>query len=178
MIKTKRSGLCRYLEITIASGFCAAVLNAAPAVAAPIDMTVDRLLTICESQTVQAAQGKGEELGWQRLTDAEIEEWRTHFFGQNIATMEIVGWRREKNGRPESLSFWATKGQNQYRTCLYSTKKSVGLLDGLSERLGTPDKLDRNDATDNTTAWWIRDPLEYSLVQVGAAAIVTISPKR
>lgn len=39
----------------------------------PTDMTVDRLFNICEAPTVRAATIKGDELGWQRQTDAETE---------------------------------------------------------------------------------------------------------
>lgn len=176
-MKTKHSSRL-HIEMTIIGGLCAALLNMPPAAAAPIEMTVDHLLNICEASNVQAARERGDELGWQRLTDAETEEWRTHFTGYNGGTVEIIGWRRDKSGRADSLSFWATKGLNGHKMCSYSTRKVGGLLDDLSEQLGAPDNLDKNDTIENITAWWLRETVEYSFVKVGSSAIVTIGPRR
>lgn len=88
------------MRITVISGMCAAFLNIGAATAMPEDMTVDRLLAICEAPDVQAATVKGEELGWKRLTDAETEEWRNNFVTYNGGSVEVVGWRRERQATP------------------------------------------------------------------------------
>ncbi|MFK3780311.1 hypothetical protein [Agrobacterium sp. NPDC089420] len=136
----------------------------------PVDMTVDRLLNICEAPTVEAASVKGDELGWPRMTDTETEDWRRHFVAYNGGSVEVVGWR----GEVESLSFWIATGPNGRKACAYSTARPALFLDALSKRLGAPDSLDKNDAIESTMAWWTRSPVEYSFVQVGASAIINI----
>lgn len=166
------------MRITVISGLCAAFLNIGAATAMPMDMTVDRLLDICESPTVQAATVKGDELGWQRQSDAETEEWRTHFVAYNGGSVEVVGWRRDKAGEAESLSVWVAVGPNGHKACAYSTKKPAEFLLALSERLGSPDRLDREDAIEMISAFWKRDAVEYSFTQVGSSATINIGPSQ
>jgi len=75
-----RKGACeiqiRYLKVATISSCFAAFLSFGEAAATPADMTVERLLTICEAPTVQEAIVSGDELDWKRLTDADIDEWR------------------------------------------------------------------------------------------------------
>lgn len=143
-------------RLGVVGGICAVFLDFAVATALPADMTVERLLDICEAPTVQAAMVKGDELDWRRLTDADIEEWRRHFVGYNGGSVDVVGWRGEKDGRAESLSFWVATGPNGHKACAYTTPRPAGFLDTLSERLGAPDNLDKNDAIESTTAGWKR----------------------
>jgi hypothetical protein len=164
------------MRVTVISSICAAFLNVGAATAMPLNMTVDRLFSVCEAPTVGAAAGEGDELGWQRLTDAETEEWRTSFVGYNGGSVELVGWRREQGGAAESLSFWIAVGPNGHKACTYSTARPAGLLDALSERLGPPDTVDKNDAIESISAWWTRDEIAFSFVQVGSSALVSIGP--
>ncbi|GLQ52743.1 hypothetical protein [Devosia nitrariae] len=158
------------------SGICGLLSGVGAAVAMPMDMTVDRLLDICEARTVEAASAKGDELGWQRLADTETEEWRTNFVAYNGGTVELVGWRREQAGGDESLSFWIAAGPNEHKACAYSTTEPAGVLSALSERLGEPDSLEENDAIEMISAWWTRGKLQYSLTQVGSSATINIGP--
>ncbi|MEO9340214.1 hypothetical protein ABFT80_22535 [Mesorhizobium sp. SB112] len=160
------------------SGIFAAFLNIGAAAAMPVDMTVDRLLNICKAPTVQAAIASGNELGWPRQADAELEKWRTHFVAYNGGSVDVVGWRRDNAGGAESLSFWIAVGPNGHKACAYSTKKPDGLLDALSESLGAPDSLEKNDTIETISAFWKRGAIEYSFTQVGSYAGVTIGPSQ
>lgn len=165
-------------RITVISGMCAAFLNIGAATAMPEDMTVDRLLAICEAPDVQAATVKGEELGWKRLTDADTEEWRNNFVTYNGGSVEVVGWRREKTGHADLLSFWIAVGPNGHKACSYSTARSAGLLDALSGRLGEPDILDRQDAAEVISASWTRGAVVYSFAQVGSSVTFAVGPSQ
>jgi hypothetical protein len=176
MRKTESAGPLRYLEVSAIGSFFAASLNLGVATAMPADMTVDRLLNICEAPTVQAAMVKGDELGWQRLTDADTEDWRRHFVAYNGGSVDVVGWRGQKADEAESLSFWVATGPNGHKACAYSTARPAGFLDALSERLGAPDSLEKNEAIESITAWWKRGAVEYSFVQVGSSAVINIGP--
>lgn len=143
----------------------------------PEEMTVDRLLAICEAPDVQAATVKGEELGWKLLTDAETEEWRNNFVTYNGSSVEVVGWRREKTDQADSLSFWVTVGPNGHKACSYSTARSAGLLDALSARLGEPDILDRH-AAEVISASWTRGAVVYSFAQVGSSVTFAVGPSQ
>ncbi|UXS43013.1 hypothetical protein FY150_24745 (plasmid) [Agrobacterium tumefaciens] len=166
------------MRMTVISGICAAFLNTGAATAMSGDMTIGRLLDICEAPTVQAAIPKGDQLGWPRLADAETEEWRTHFVGYNGGPVEVVGWRRDNIEGVESLSFWVAGGLNGHKACAYSTKKPAGFLHALSERLGPPDTLDKEDAIEMISAYWKRGTIEYSFTQVGSSATIDIGPIR
>ncbi|WCJ65936.1 hypothetical protein [Agrobacterium tumefaciens] len=174
MRNAERAGPLRYLEVSTIGSFCSAFLSFGVAMATPADVTAERLLNICEAPTMQAAMIKGDELGWPRLTAAETEEWRRSFVAYNEGSVVVVGWRGENAGRAESLSFWVATGPNGHKACAYSTARPAGFLDALSERLGAPDNLDKNDAIESTTAWWKRGAVEYSFVQVGSSAVVNI----
>jgi hypothetical protein len=151
-------------------------LNIGAAMAMPVDMTVDRLIDICAAPSVRMATEKGDALGWQRLPDAEAESWRTAFVAYNGGSVEIIGWQREQADGAESLSFWVAVGPNAHKACAYSTQRPAGLLDALSERLGAPDDLNRNDAADLISASWMRDAVLYSFAQVGSHAVINIGP--
>ncbi|NKB84715.1 hypothetical protein HED51_22905 [Ochrobactrum grignonense] len=142
-------------------------------------MTVDRLLDICEAPNVRAATVKGDELGWRRQTDAETEEWRSHFVAYNGGSVEVVGWRRDDNaGEADLLSFWVAVGPNGHKACTFSTKKPAGLLNALSERLGIPDTMEKEDAIEMISAYWKRGAVEYSFTQIGSTAAIAIGPSQ
>lgn len=103
---------------------------------------------------------------------------RTHFVAYNGGSVEVVGWRRDKVGEAESLSFWVAVGPNGHKACAYSTARPTGFLDAMSQQLGAPDNLDKNGAIKSITAWWKRGAVEYSFAQVGSSAIVSIGPSR
>lgn len=179
MTKTNHSRLRHHLLLrVIAGGLWVLSLNIQTAMATPVDMTVGKLLDICASSSVQIAGERGDALGWQKLTDAETEEWRNTFIGHDAGSVEMVGWQRKAAGRPEFLSFWTNVRLPDLKTCSYSTPNAAGLLDEMSERLGQPDNLDTDDSTKSITAFWVRNGVEYSFVQVCSSAIVTIGPQR
>ncbi len=179
MTKTNHSCPRHYLLLrVIAGGLWALSLNIQTAMATPADMTVGKLLDICAAASVQIAGERGDALGWQKLTDTETEEWRNTFIAHDAGSVDMVGWQRKAAGRPEFLSFWTSVRLPGLKTCSYSTPNAAGLLDGMAERLGPADNLDRDDAAKSVTALWLRDGVEYSFVQVRSSAIVTISPQR
>ena len=160
------------MRIAIIS-ICILLSGAGATVAMPLDMTADRLLDICEAHTLEAAAVTGDELGWQRLDDPE---WRASFVAYNGGSVEVVGWRRERAGKDETLSFWVAVGPNAHRACAYSTTESAQMLSALSKRLGEPDSLEANDAMEMISAWWTRGERQYSFTQVGSSAAINIGP--
>lgn len=176
-----KNGACtfrrRYLKVSTISCF-AAFLSFGEAAATPANMTVERLLTICEALTVQEAMVNGDKLDWKRLTDADIDEWRRSFVGYSGGSVDVVGWRHEREGAAELLSFWIAAGPNGHKACAYTTPTSAGFLDALSERLGAPDNLDKNEVIESVTAGWKRGAVDYSFVQVGASAVINVSSSR
>lgn len=94
------------------SVICFLIACAGTAVAMPTDMTVARLLNICEASTVREAAPMGDELGWQRLADSETEEWRASLVASNGGSLELVGWRQAQASGEETLSFWIAVGPN------------------------------------------------------------------
>ncbi len=162
------------MRIILFGSICAVFLNIGASVAAPAEITVDHLFDICEASNVQSATTKGDALGWQRLDNAETEEWRTHFNAYNGGSVDVVGWRRDKADRTETLSFWVAVGPNAHKACAFSMTKPEGWLTALTERLGTPDNLEKNDAIENVVASWKRGALAYYFVQVGSSAVINI----
>lgn len=160
----------------VIGSFLTAFLSAGAVMAMPVDMNVDRLISICESSTVSGAAAKGDELGWPRLTDAETEEWRTGFVAYNGGAVEVVGWKRTQADAVDLLSFWVATGPNGHRACMYSTTQPDGLLSALSERLGSPESLEKYDAIESVSASWLRGELRYSFTQVGSHASVNVGP--
>ncbi|WP_432355115.1 hypothetical protein RMR16_020155 [Agrobacterium sp. rho-13.3] len=167
-----------WMRIPVMSAICVAYLNIGAAAAMPENMTVDRLLAICDATDVQAATVQGDKLGWQRLTDAETEGWRTDVVGYNGGSVEVVGWRRESAGRTDSFSFWVAVGQNGHKACTYSTARPAGLLDALSARLGPPNTLDKEDSVEMISAYWKQGAVEYSFTQIGSSATIAVGPSR
>ncbi|CUX32727.1 conserved exported hypothetical protein [Agrobacterium tumefaciens str. CFBP 5621] len=176
-----KNGACtfrrRYLKVSTISCL-AALLSFGEAAATPADMTVERLLTICEAPTVQEAMVGGDKLDWKRLTDADIDEWRRSFVGYNNGSVDVVGWRHEREGGAELLSFWIAAGPDGHKACAYTTSRPSGFLDALSDRLGAPDNLDKNEVIESVTAGWKRGAVDYSFVQVGTSAVINISSSR
>ena len=167
-----------WLRVTVISGMCAAFSNIGAATAMPDNMTVDRFLAICEAPSVQVATIQGDKLGWQRLTEAETEEWRAQFVGYNGGSVEAVGWRRKSADQSDLLSFWIATGPNGHKACTYSTTKPAGLLDALSAVLGTPDTRNKEDAVEMISAYWKRGEVEYSFTQIGSSATIAVGPSR
>lgn len=167
-----------WMRETVISGMCAAFLNIGAATAMPENMMVDRLLAICEAPSVQVAAIEGDKLGWQRMTDAETKEWRTHFLSYNGGSVEAVGWRRKSADQSDLLSFLIATGPNGHKACTYSTTKPDGLLDALSASLGAPDTQTKEDAVEMISAYWKRREVEYSFTQVGSSATIAVGPSR
>lgn len=158
------------------TGGCAfsASLFAGAAMSSTLDVTLDRLLDICAAATVEAASLKGDMLGWSRLSDAQVDDWRRHFLIYNGGTVDVVGWRRDPDSDEEAVSFWIADGPNSHKACTYSTASGNGLLEALSERLGKPDTLDKNDVADSVSSFWQRNSVDYSFTQIGARSLLSI----
>ncbi len=148
------------------------LLAAGPAAAMPA-LTAAQLFDVCGSSTIPEAAARGDRLGWQRMTDAQLEDWRSSFVAYNGGSVQVLAWRRGEKDGDDTLSFWIARGPNGHRACSYSTGSPDGFLDALSERLGAPDTLDKHDF--GTTAYWKRDAAEISFSQVGSRVSVTIS---
>lgn len=112
------------------------------------------------------------------IIDANIDEWRRSFVGYNNGSVDVVGWRREREGGAELLSFWIAAGPDGHKACAYTTPRPSGFLDALSDRFGVPDNLDKNDVIESVTAGWKRGAVDYSFVQVGTSAVINISSSR
>ncbi|MGO4449118.1 hypothetical protein AB4Y96_09340 [Phyllobacterium sp. TAF24] len=153
---------------------CILVL-AADAAALPKTLTAAQLVDVCSSSTVSDASGKGDHLGWQRMSEADTHEWRTSFLAYNGGTVDAIGWRRGEGERDGSLSFWIATGPNAHKACMYSVGDPTGLLDDLTARLGTPNTLDKKDF--GATASWKQGSMEGYYSQTGQSAIVSISYK-
>lgn len=146
---------------------------AAGRVAAMPALTTAQLFDVCGSSTISEAAAKGDRLGWRRMSDAQLEEWRSSFIACNGGSVQVLAWRRGEKDGDDSLSFWIARGPNGHRACSYSTASPDGLLDALSERLGAPETLDKYDF--GATAYWKRDAAEIYFSQVGSRAGVTMS---
>ena len=103
------------------------------AAAAPSTLPFAQLVDFCGCTTIAEAEAKGEQLGWRRMTAAELEDWRMGFVAYTGGSVEISGWRREDNDGGESLSFWVARGPSRHRVCAYTATNPARLLDDLSE---------------------------------------------
>jgi len=146
--------------------------------AEPVSMTADKLLDICASMDVRIASQRGDALGWHKLTVEETEDWISTYITYDAQSVEMVGWQNNEGGQRESLLFWATTRSNGLKTCSYSSSNVGDLLDNLTERLGSPHSLARDDTKKNITARWVQNDVEYSFVQLRSSVIVTIGPAR
>lgn len=140
------------------------------------ETTVNRVLDICDAITVAEASAKGHELGWQRMADSDMEEWRRSFVAYNGGSVDVVGWRREQADGEETFSFWIAEGPNGHKACIYSTRDAAGVLDALSQRLGEPQNLERYDEAEMVSAWWVEGEREYSFTQTGSSAMIAVGP--
>jgi hypothetical protein len=150
-----------------------ACIPCAHAQANPSAITLDQLFNICESRSVSESASRGEQLGWQRLSEAEFDEWRSAFVNYNGGSVEVIGWRRGEPERSDSLSFWVAEGPNGHKACYYSASDAAGLLEALSQRIGKPDSLDKNEVV--ISAHWKTGSSEVYYSQAGAGALVNIS---
>lgn len=142
------------------------------AMAAPA-LTPAQIFDICSSSTISEGATKGDRLGWQRRSDARLEEWRRGFVAYNGGSVEVLAWQRGEKDGDDSLSFWIARGPNEHRACSYSTSNPAGLLDALSEHFGAPNALDKYDF--GTTAYWKRGVTQVTFSQVGSNASVNIA---
>ncbi|NGN40752.1 hypothetical protein G6N74_06720 [Mesorhizobium sp. CGMCC 1.15528] len=141
----------------------------------PSAITLDQLFSICESRSVSEAVSQGDRLGWQRSSEAQLDDWRQSFVGYNGGSVEVVGWRRGEPERGDSLQFWVAEGPNSHKACYYSASDAAGLLDALSQRIGKPDSLDKNEVV--ISAHWKTGSTEVYYSQAGAGALVNISSR-
>jgi hypothetical protein len=139
------------------------------AAAAPSTLPFAQLVDFCGSTTIAEAEANGEQLGWRRMTAAELEDWRMGFVAYTGGSVEISGWRREDNDGGESLSFWVARGPSRHRACAYTATNPARLLDDLSERFGTPNNLEKYDF--GTTFSWKLGATEISFSRVGQIAV-------
>lgn len=172
------SGLLSAVSLMTVGGGGAIVLSAAPAGSTPQDVTIDLLLDICAAPTVEIASAKGDTLGWRRLSSAQLDEWRRHFLSNNGGTVDVVGWRHDADSKDESLSFWIAAGPNGHRACAYSTNYGARLTDAMAVRLGTPDRIESNDATESITAFWKRGSAQMTLAKIGSHVVINVARER
>jgi hypothetical protein len=151
------------LNVLLAAGMSAAM---------PAMPPLAQVLDFCGSTTMPEAAAKGDQLGWRRMTDAEIEPWRTGFAATNGGPVEVLGWRRGDNDRDDSLSFWVAHGPNRHKACSYAATNPARLLDDLSERFGAPSNLEKSELA--TTAAWKLGAMEVSFSQVGSRALIYV----
>ncbi|WP_430259453.1 hypothetical protein [Neorhizobium sp. IRS_2294] len=153
-------------------------IYAGSSAAAPVEMTVDRLISICMASDIEDVSATGDELGWQRMSEADTSEWRSAFQGYNGGSVEVVGWKREQSDSTDSLSFWIAVGPSGHQACTYSTDHPAGLLDALKARLGSPDDFEKMEEIESTTAFWNKEGIEYAFSQTGSSAMIQISKGR
>lgn len=151
------------------------LFSSAASAAAPVEMTVDRLIDICTVSSIKDASAKGDALGWQRTPQADMSEWRSAFVKYNGGSVDVVGWDRAPSDHTDTLSFWVAVGPNAHQACAYSTKRPAGLMDALKARLGSPDTFDKMEEIETVTAFWKKNGMEYAFAQVGSAASIHIS---
>ena len=155
----------------VAIGF-AVLLSGGPAAALPPLPPVAGLLDVCYSATVAEAAAKGGRLGWERMDEARLASWRAGF-ERGGRTVDVVGWFRGPREEDGLLSFWTMPAPDGQRVCSYSVGQAAGLLDGLSHALGAPGRAEA--AGEVNMAGWTRAAGEVSFVQVGAAALITVT---
>lgn len=160
-------------KIAIISATVVAVY-AGVSTAAPEEMTVSRLIGICTVSSIKDASARGDELGWQRMSEADTSQWRSAFAGYNGVSVDVVGWKREPSDNTDSLSFWIAVGPNGHQACVYSTKRPAGLMDALKARLGPPVSFDHIKEIESTTAFWKKEGMEYAFSQTGSSAMIHI----
>jgi hypothetical protein len=54
-----------------------------PAAAMPPLPTLTQLFDFCGSQTMAEAEAKADQLGWRRMIDADLNDWRAGFIAYN-----------------------------------------------------------------------------------------------
>jgi hypothetical protein len=139
----------------------------------PAPMTSAQVFDFCDSQTIAEAEAKGNKLGWQRMTDSELQVWRTGFLSYNGGLVEVLGWRRGGSEGDDLLSFWIARGPSNHRVCAYSIARPASLLDDLSEHFGIPTSL--NKYKFGATAIWKLGQREVSFSQIGSSAVLYIA---
>jgi hypothetical protein len=143
------------------------------AAALPKSLTASQLVELCKSSTVSDAVEKGDQLGWRKMNDADLNEWRTSFISYNGGSVDVVGWKRGEGEGDGTVAFWIAQGPNGHKACMYSVGESTGLLDDLSALLGTPQTFDKLEF--GAVASWKTDSMEASFSQVSSSATVSIS---
>lgn len=153
---------------------CSLFLTVESAFALPKTLTATQLVDICSSSTVSDAAAKGDQLSWQRMSDADFNEWRTGFLAYNGGSVDIVGWQHGQGEHVVSLSFWIAQGPNSHKACNYSLGSDAGLLGGLTEILGAPETVEGMAGN----AYWKTELMEVYYTQGGASRLVNISYKK
>jgi hypothetical protein len=155
----------------IVAFFCAGAAIAAAPPLPPVQLVLD----ICESSTVAQAAGKGDTLGWSRMTAAQSKEWRTTFVDYNGGTVELVGWVRGPEVGGDAISFWIAKGQNPHQACSYTPADPAALRAALVAHLGAPARADENAIV--TMLEWTHGRYALIFSQSGAAGSLMIANK-
>jgi hypothetical protein len=149
------------------------LLATRPAAATPPLPSLTQLFDFCGSQTMAEAEAKAGQFGWRRMTDAELQDWRTGFIAYNGGFVDVSGWRRGDKASDDSLSFWIARGLNGHRACSLTVTNPAKLLDDLSARFGAPTSLDKREL--GTSAVWQRGGTEISFSQVGSSAVLYVA---
>ena len=155
----------------IATSLAASLLFAAAAAADTPPLSFAQLIDFCGSDTLAGAEAKADRLGWVRMTDAELKDWRTGFVAHNGSAVEVSGWRRgEESG--DALSFWVARGPHSHRACSYTANDPARLLHEPTGRFGPPQNLDKRDF--GLTASWQLGAMEISYAQVGKSVVLYV----
>lgn len=137
--------------------------------AEPLSLSPAELLDFCQSETLAAAIAKGDRLGWRRLQDAELEEWRSAHDASMNTSVEVAGWRDGDERTGKALNFWLTHGENGYKACNYLTRDATGLREALVTRYGEPpDPMP-------TVAYWNLGRIQVALTTSETTVYVTIA---
>jgi hypothetical protein len=157
-------GIATSLAISLLFATAAAADTSSP-------LSFAQLIDFCGSDTLAGAEAKADRLGWRRLAEAELKDWRTGFVAHNGGAVEVSGWQQGEEGG-DALSFWVVRGADQHRACSYTVNRPSRLLDELTERFGPPQNLDKQEF--GLTASWKLGAMEISYSQVGNSAVLYV----
>ena len=158
--------------LTTGFAFGSMLLGKAAAGMPPV-LTMAQVLDFCASPSVQEAAARGDELGWQRMGNAQFEPWLASFKAHNDGWVEVVGWTRGPTEGDGSLSFWTAQALDGQRACSYSIADAPGLLEELSGQLGTPGNLYKDNLM--TSASWGSGSSAIYFSQVASTVLVSIT---
>lgn len=136
--------------------------------AEPARLTPEHFFRVCEAANVDAAAPLGDQLGWTRTPEADMEEWKQSF--ENYLQMQpaAIGWRNREGEPPETLNYWTGTGDNSFHACSYWGPGMPEIAEVLVARYGA-----LPDATPESS-YWALGKTQVSYSKSGANIYVTI----